>query len=504
MDFWLLPIFGVGLFCWLLPFGSSRQAIGHGFLMGFSFFAVLLFWIAVFTYHAIGALGIVAWLLSAGIQSAFIAGFAVGANAVWARLGWIGRVLVIPSVWVIFEWLRQLGTFGMGWGDLAYTQWEGVIPQLIAPITGIWGITWIVAAIGCGLFAFAQSGRYPKLYLLLIAPIVVAFGIHNSPGANLCCTPGRGPIAASIQANINQDVPWSFRWPADAAYYQSNLDTFGQMIRQAETKDHASLCVLAETAIPGYPQFDPQLRAAVTSWAVDNHVTIVSGGRYVDMHSRKDQNVVFEISPTGHWSAPYAKTRLVPFGEYVPYRRFFPFLEALHVAVFDMKAGASDQPPLSASGSDWRVGPMVCYESAFAGYARQQVLGGATVLSVVTDDTWFGRTAAARQHEAMSALRAAETHRPLVRCGATGISAIFDENGKDVSELGIFRKGIVAAAIKPQTDITPYVRYGDWFVGLCAGIVVLVVGWSYLPTRTHLPASGCPFLLKRENKGVSA
>jgi apolipoprotein N-acyltransferase len=188
------------------------------------------------------------------------------------------------------------------------------------------------------------------------------------------------------------------------------------------------------------------------------------------------------ISPTLGDTGIYAKSKLVPFGEYVPYRKIFSFLQVLEVSINDMGAGGPNQMPLQsgiAAGEDRGnvpynrvvVGPMICFESTYSRFARRQAAMGATLLSVVTDDTWFGRTAAAQQHLEMSAIRASETHRSLVRSAATGISAIFDSRGRMISELGWYKKGILVADVPIETTLTPYVRYGDWFVIICA------IGW---------------------------
>jgi apolipoprotein N-acyltransferase len=121
-----------------------------------------------------------------------------------------------------------------------------------------------------------------------------------------------------------------------------------------------------------------------------------------------------------------------------------------------------------------KAGVAICYESTYPRFLRQQVADGATFDVVVTDDTWYGRTAAAQQHLAMSILRAVETDRYLVRCASTGISAIISPNGMVLTSAGIFTKATVTAPIEQRFDKTPFVRFGDWFVYLCIGGIIVI------------------------------
>jgi apolipoprotein N-acyltransferase len=314
--------------------------------------------------------------------------------------------------------------------------------------------------------------------------------------------------AAAIQADLNQDVPWQNGRPADPRVYENMMGRFGRMIAQAHQQDHTQLCMIAETGLPGYPRLDTGLRNRIFSWAVENDTALAAGAHDIDAATGEDTNALFVITPrrdasgrarlterdtgegslaTGQIAGEYAKQELVPFGEYVPYRKYLPFLNALHVAIFDDQPGSADQPAVDAGAPVGQIGSAICYESSYPRFLRQQTRAGANVLDVITDDTWFGRTAAAEQHMAMSAMRAAENHRYLVRCAATGISAIFDPDGRVIAEAPLFTQSVVAAPIVSLSGETPFVRYGDWFVGLCVVIVVLV-GMLSIARKTTVQA----------------
>jgi apolipoprotein N-acyltransferase len=114
------------------------------------------------------------------------------------------------------------------------------------------------------------------------------------------------------------------------------------------------------------------------------------------------------------------------------------------------------------------------------------VARGADLLVVSTDDTWFGRTAAARQHAACAAVRAAEEDRYLVRCAATGLSQVIAPTGQVLSEAGLFTRRVVSAPVQARHGLTPYARWGDWFVAACAvGLIVCLPPWGWRRTGGH-------------------
>ncbi|HEY3330107.1 MAG TPA: apolipoprotein N-acyltransferase [Capsulimonadaceae bacterium] len=459
----LVPFFST------FPYARTREAAGYGYLMGLVYSGGVAYWMGVFAGGKIGAgLGIVAWLLAAAIHAPLLALTAAAANAVWRRPLAV-RLVSVAAAWACVEWLGELGTFGMGWGDLGYTQWHATELLQVTSVTGVFGLSFLIVLAN---IAYVSCGRRVILPTAILLAGICYWGAHE------CVIPRNMPTikVAAIQGNINQDVEWTYTGrPADSAYFYGTLNTFDNLIGQA-AKSGAKYVVLPETSVPGYIQFDGELKQRVLQWSTGNNIAVLGGARYYNAQTRNNQNVAYLVQPAGAIEGPYAKSKLVPFGEYVPYRQVFGFLKELQVSISDIQAGTETQPPLPSGVVSFGpgtppkvvVGPMICFESTYSRFARRQVARGANLLTVITDDTWFGRTAAARQHLAMSAIRAAETRRSLVRAAATGISAVFDSRGRMVSHLDWYKKGIVTADVLIESQITPYVRYGDWFVTLCA------------------------------------
>jgi apolipoprotein N-acyltransferase len=125
-------------------------------------------------------------------------------------------------------------------------------------------------------------------------------------------------------------------------------------------------------------------------------------------------------------------------------------------------------------GQEHAWGTMICFESAFPSISRAMALHGAELLIEISNDTWFGRSAAAEQHAAMAPLRAIETRRALARATATGISTLVDDHGRVRRRLGLFREGYLLDRLPLRRDLTPYVRLGDWPVLL--SLLICLVG----------------------------
>lgn len=469
----LVPLLSV------FPLRRTRDAARCGFVFGLVFFAGLWYWMAVFAGHIIGGpLGLVIWLGASLSQTAVTAAFAVGAQLLSRRPNpWAFR-LGVPALWAVGEWVRQFGTLGTDWGDLAYTQHLALPILQVTKLTGVFGLS---ALIVLGNLALVDLGRRRPGSGKFVAAVAATLCAALLFGTVTLRTERLRPtlVAAALQGDVNENVPWS------PQYVQNTLGTFGALTRQAAARG-ASLVVWPETGFPGYLTVDPALRAQAAAMAQDNHTAMLIGGVDYVAGARKNANALFLMTADGALHGSYRKERLVPFGEYIPWRRWLPFLSALHLTVYDMVPGGVHQAPLDA-GPPWgRIGAAICYDSTDGEILRRQVARGADLLAVSTDDTWFGRTAAARQHAACSAVRAAEDDRYLVRCAATGISQVIAPTGRVLAEAGLFRRAVVLAPVQPRHDLTPYARWGDWFVALSAACAALCLVFP----RRHLPENG--------------
>ena len=521
-------------FLTLFPFASKRAAFGHGLLLGAAFLGTMSYWIIVFAAHLIGpALSTLGWALVTAYQAFYLGVWAVGAQ--WLRTRpspWAFR-LGAPALWAVVEWWRQSGALALGWGDLAYTQ-HSALPVLQATkLAGIWGLAFLLVLVNVALaeiapparpnetpnpggagvgrgtggkgrdssrpytsvpfrsvpfrslsFRRSVSFRLPQdwgfywggrgglsvhfpLFTAALTAAALVYGTVTMRAEHLRPT----FVAAALQGNIVQDVPQG------PAYVARVMQTFEGQSRLAAAQG-AALVVWPETAFPGYLLNDDKTRRRTQKQAFLAHQAMVIGGGEYDAGLHKSANSLFLMDARGNITGSYQKRQLVPFGEFVPGVARFPFLGAFHVTHSDMKPGEDVQPLLDGGPGVGKIGATICFESSYPRFLREQVARGAGLLVVSTDDAWFGRTAAARQHSAIAAVRAAETDRYLVRSAATGVSQVIDPTGRVLAEAGLFEPAVVWGRVESRQTVTPYVRWGDWFVGFC---VLLLAGVALLP-----------------------
>ncbi|MGB9798289.1 MAG: apolipoprotein N-acyltransferase, partial [bacterium] len=221
-----------------------------------------------------------------------------------------------------------------------------------------------------------------------------------------------------------------------------------------------NLILFSETAFPVSIPDVEYVRQWVENLAREKKSFILIGSPIEE--EGKIYNSALLFSPEGKIIGRYDKVHLVPFGEFVPWRKNFPWLKKLGVRDFDFTPG-NKWYPLHCDG--FSLGTMICFESIFPNIAREYALRGADILVVITNDSWFGRTWAAEQHLAFSSLRACEEGRYLLRATTTGISAIIAPNGKILKRADLFQPALLEGVVGKGTN-TPYTYLGDYLLYL--------------------------------------
>jgi apolipoprotein N-acyltransferase len=193
-------------------------------------------------------------------------------------------------------------------------------------------------------------------------------------------------------------------------------------------------------------------------------------------------NSAFLLKSDGTLSGRYDKVHLVPYGEYVPLRSYFPFIGKLVAGVGDFRPGGGFHP-LSINGH--RLGVLICYEGIFPEPAGNYKREGAELLVNITNDAWFGKTSAPVQHLSMTVFRAVENRLFLVRAANTGISAIIDPTGEIISRTGLFQRAVLNGEVKIIDEKTYYAAYGDQFVYASMLTLVLIFILSKQRRKKH-------------------
>jgi len=437
-----------------------RSAAWYGYVYGAAYFGVILFWLTIFGY--------LPWMLVALVASPlFIVLFAVVASGLMpGRIGGLGFVLV-PAAWTAMQWLRSLGPAGFTWGSFAHTQANVSSVIQLGSLTGPWGIDFLVCAFNLVLAtAFVSAGKRRFVPVAVVGSIVLV-----AVGSGSVMTRSAGSLlgtvkAAVIQGNLPQNLDITPQYLA-AAYYR-----YAGLTARAADRG-ADFVVWPETTIPVRIDsgWDRLLSRVARGCGVGCIIGAWDGSK--DPTEIREYNTAFFYDKTGRRLGVYHKVQLVPYGEYVPLRKQMPWVRRYGIRPVDVLPGNSYNLVQTDFG---KVGVSICFESLFPAISRNEVRSGADMLVVMTNDSWFLRTQAARGHLMMSKLRAAENRHYVIRAAATGISTIIDPYGRSLGEVGLYETGILTANISAIQAQTPYTRVGDLFAYACAASVI--IAWA--------------------------
>jgi apolipoprotein N-acyltransferase len=431
-----------------------------GWLAGAAQWLAAVPWVVI-VLHRYGHLPLPVALLGWVVMSAIL-------GLTWALAGWATarveerrRLFLLPLALAAVEVLQGYPPWGFPWNPVAAaaTAWPWLLAPL--PVTGTTGLSLLLLAFGAGLEGLATRGARRR-GACLVGAAVLGFALAAAAAPTPAST-GEAVKVAAVQPN----VPLEYRWDAEnLARIEENVWELSTLAAQAG----ARWVVWPESAVPRLVERDAAHRTRIEAFSRRWGVWLTVGSIGVSDRHGAYFNSIFTASPAGLLPHRFDKVHLVPFGEYVPVVGRVPFLRPLVREVGSFTPGRSTLPVPGPAGP---TGYAVCYEVAFPQLVAAEVRAGATVLATITNDGWYGDSAAPEQHLALAVLRAAETRRYVVRAANTGISAIIDPEGRIVQRLGFGRRGLVMAEVRPLAGVTPAARRGAALRWL---IVVVWVG----------------------------
>jgi apolipoprotein N-acyltransferase len=376
--------------------------------------------------------------------------------------------LLFGALWVVFEWLRSLGAYAFPWFPLAASQ----VPQIpllqIGAVTGQWGLSFLIAWAGA-IAGNSLRTRNVARGMVPIGVMILVLGLYGFLALAKQPVAKRTLTVAVAQGAYSGDYP------------EESLHIYLDLARDA-VRDHGGpldLIVCPESTywqeLLRYPDALHSTIATVASLQtpllLGTDDTGKRGQRY---------NSAILTGNRGQVEGVFHKIKIVPLGE------FFPFREALGPIYVKYPTGSNDltagekpglltihRTPDESAGTAPKFGTLICYESAFGWRARQEVRAGAEFLTVITNDAWFGVSAGPIQHADLSCLRAVETGRWVARAATSGESRIIDSTGKIVRSIPLMEHATAVATLTRNDYQTFYVRFGDWFVAVCGGIVLI-------------------------------
>ena len=392
-------------------------------------------------------------------------------------------LIFIPSVWVLLEYLRSHLFTGFGWGLLGYSQYLNLPAIQIADIAGVWGVSFLVMM--ANLFVYSildsrfwildkkrRSAFFITAYTLTTLLLSLGYGFYKLHPASSIQHPASIKISV-IQGNIPQSLKW-----LDYAKEQI-LERYLSLTSEA-LSDNPDVIIWPEAALPGVLNQDGRLKERLKAFVGEWGVPLLAGAVYSDKSANYNSAIL--ISRNGEIAKRYDKLHLVPFGEYIPVKDIFGFLETV-VPIGDFVSGKEytvfSLAPGGTTQEARRFSVLICFEDIFPQISRGFVKKGADFLVNITNDAWFGDTSSPYQHLQASVFRAVENGVYLVRAANTGISGFIGPYGEVRTLVGedagrqTFISGYKTYDIAlGRRQNTFYTEWGDWFVLVCLIIAI--------------------------------
>jgi apolipoprotein N-acyltransferase len=453
----LTPVLALGVTA-----GTPRRALLEGWVAGLAFFLPLLRWLThtMTTFSTMTTpVAVLVLLALAGYLALFWGGVAGGLAWLGGRLG--PRALwLAPALWVAAEFLRGHFLSGFPWGLLGYVPSRRLLVIQIAAWTGVYGVSALLVLVNTALAWVALERRWRAAAGAGLLAAVAVGGALLVGRAHLA--PGVAPTVpiAVVQGNIPQAVKW------DAGFKAETLRIYGELTRAAAPGSR--LVVWPEAAVPAYVRFEPGALRWLTDLANGVGVPLLVGAPDAESDGRTVRylNSAFLVDAAGV-RARYDKMHLVPFGEYVPLKRLLFFVEAIAAEIGDFTPGRQ-VTVLPLEGAPF--GTVICYEVIFPDLFRRFVAEGASFMTNITNDAWFGDSGGPLQHLAMVPLRAVENRIAIVRAANTGVSAFVLPSGAIQGTLPLGARGTLRGEVPLRRGHTFYARFGDVFAYACAAM----------------------------------
>jgi len=477
----------------VLKDASVRTAFRRGMITGMVHYLTLIYWL-VPTMRTYGGLS---WYLSIPplfllsiYLSLYISIFAVAVTRI-PRIA--SAMAAAPVFWTGLEYLRACLLSGFPWEFLGHSQYRNLHLIQISDILGVYGISFLLVmgnAVFFLLLAALTQGRWQGKPIRILHAVsglaavlvagggVWAYGVFRIQATEKTMAAAPTLRVAVVQGNIDQMIKW------DPAFQEQTIEKYLRLSRSVAPK--ADLVVWPETAVPFYFLNEPELTDRVIRGVRENGAYYIIGSPAFERTNGEIAyyNSAYLVSPDGRPSGRYDKVHLVPFGEYVPLRKWLPFVRKLVAHVGDFKIGEKGKTLIMGDSGrrfpatdryDLRIGVLICYEIIFSDLARAAAKNDAGILVNVTNDAWYGRSSAPYQHFSMAVFRAVENRRALIRSANTGISGFVDPIGRISGTTPLFVDAVLARNLPVVSEKTFYTRMGDWFAATCLGITLMMI-----------------------------
>ena len=445
---WLAPVALAPLIIASAKEANWKRRFLNGWASGFLFWFCICIWIQfVLEFHGgmgrWGGWG--AFLLFAILKSLHTALFAALAG-VLVRMKW--AVPAVAALWCGIEHAHGtwgLAWFGLGfaWLDLGNAAIDWPIVMRLAPITGVHGLSFLFAMTGCAVALIALRRPWKELVWLAALPLLLLLPAVANPA--------KGTESVQVvQPNVDTEARWT----------QESFADFERRLSDLSLDESAPLIVWPEAPAPFYPGRQ-SFQAYLSGIAKTAHATFLMGG-VSNAPDGAPLNSAFLLNPAGQIVERYDKIQLVPFGEYIP--PAFHWVNRITGEAGDFQPGSR---VVVLPVGQHKMGAFICYESAFPNLVRQFTLQGSELLVNLSNDGYFGDSAAREQHLSLVRMRAAENQRWILRATNDGITAMIDPAGRVTERIPSYTQTSEVMHFNYTSGLTLYTRFGDWFPWTC-------------------------------------
>lgn len=454
-----------------VPGQRPLRALTLGLTTGAVYFAGTVYWTGtvIATFGGLATpVAMFAMLVLAAYLALYPAVAALIVSRLIARAGAAG-LLFAPAAWVATEFFRGYAFGGFPWVPLGNSQVTVLPIAQLASVLGVYGLSALVALVNAVIaFALLTAGPARVRSLALTGAVVIGVGawgtwrIHDGS-----LTREGTPLRVGlVQANIEQTAKW------DPKQARRIFTTYIAMTRDV-VKRGAEYVIWPESSTPFMFEQDEVGEQQMRELAREVRVPMLFGSDQLIRGSMpRLYNAAYLLRPDGQTAAVYRKIHLVPFGEFIPMKRWLYFVSPLVESLVDFSAGT--EMVMLPVGTHL-TSTAICYEVVYPSLIRQAVDNGSELLTTITNDGWYGHSSAPYQHFAMASMRAIEEGRYLVRAANTGVSGMVDPYGHVRLASDLFVEGAWVVDVRLLDDRTLYSRIGDVVAWLSVALSLVAV-----------------------------
>lgn len=485
-NLWWLPLVVIPV--WLanldkiaLPNFSAKLLAKHGFSFGFGWFASGISWVHV-SIAEFGGMPLIASIALMVLLCLYLALFPslafylIGVIAKKAKLT-SGYLLLLPSVWMLTEYCREVFLTGFPWLSLGYSQLNSPLSSL-APVVGELGISFAIVAI-CVVIALLIRQEFVKTSAAVL--LVSGAAIALSANQEFVKPTGETVRVALVQGNIEQSIKWEpeQQWPTMLKYLDLSKQNFD-----------ADIVVWPESAIPAIETMTStqEFLDIANTTATLNKSSIITGIINYQFEAKEYYNALVvlgqkhqdDIAGSYYYGNRnrFYKHHLLPIGEFVPFEDLLrPIAPFFNLPMSSFSRGDYVQNNLLANSR--RILPLICFEIAFANQLKANFVNDTDMLLTVSNDAWFGDSHGPHQHMEIAQMRALEFGRPLLRATNTGVTAITDHYGQFTAKAPQFEQSVIKHDVELVDGQTPFSKFGHFTIYILAlawfGIALFVL-----------------------------